>query len=156
MNITPPAVARQFIFGRSVIKPVRVAYSLEETAEAWGIKPEQVSRAIHAGHLPARNNSPRRNGGRYLVAGATILEYGIAEPRIPVNDHREIVQPDVSYTYANLATMFGWDVQAVRRLNYNGLLTPDITNAPCPLFSGALIRAWLEGADEPITYRASA
>lgn len=151
MTITPPHVARTFIFGRAAVQPLRVAYSLEETATAWGISVDQVSRAIHHGHLPARHN-----GARYLVAGATIRTLGIGEPRIEVNDHRMVVQPDVSYTYADLAILLGWSQQAVRRLNYSGRLQPDITNTTRPLYSGAHIRAYLDGHDDPITYHASA
>lgn len=151
MTITPPAIARTFIFGRAAIQPQRVAYSLEETSTAWGITVDQVARAIHRGHIPARHN-----GARYLIAGATILVLGIGEPKTEINDHRVVVQPDVSYTYADLAVLFGWSHQAVRRLNYSGRLQPDITNATKPLFSGALIRAYLDGHDDPITYHASA
>lgn len=148
---TPPSVARQFIFGRAAVEPVRVAYSLDETAQAWGRTSDQVARAIHHGYVDARHN-----GRFYLIAGATIRDIAIGEPLIPINDHREVVQPDVSYTYADLAVMFGWSAQAVRRLNYNGRLVPDVNNSTRPMFSGALIRAYLDGRDEPISYHASA
>jgi len=147
--------------------PLQVAYSLEEIQQIWPRSIAQIARFIQSGKLPARNN-----GGRYLVPGGAILDRTIT-PRsrpthdlgllvsvdavsLPINDHRVLIKDSDFYTYGDLAALFGWGIQAVRRLNYNGLLQPDITNATRPLFSGALVRAYLDGCDAPIPCRVSA
>lgn len=164
---TPPAAMRHIIVRRRE-QIDRVAYSLDDIQRFWGKSVDQIAHYIRRGLLPARHN-----GGRYLVAGGAILDrtlrpgsgavpyhgllVAVGNQPVSINDHRQVIHADDEpYTYDDLAKMFGWSAQAVRRLNYNGHLQPDIVNATRPLYSPVRVLAYLDGRDEPIAYHASA
>lgn len=166
--MTTSSTATRHIIVRRREHIARVAYSLDDIQRVWGKSVDQIAHYIRRGLLPARHN-----GGRYLVAGGAILDrtlrpgsgavpyHGLlvaaADQSVPINDHRQAIgENDEPYTYDDLGRMFGWSAQAVRRLNYNGHLRPDIVNATRPLYSPGCVRAYLDGCDDPITYRASA
>lgn len=144
-----PSELRTLVFGARDVELVQVAYTVADTARAFG-KPEQVVlRLVSAGRMPSRNT-----GRAYLIPGGVILDVlGSAHPDI--NDHRDVIDRAAAYTYAEVGTLLGISIHAAKRLAASRRLTPDRT-APRPLFSGALLLDYLGGTDEPLRHRDSA
>ncbi|MBP2341045.1 hypothetical protein JOF41_007299 [Saccharothrix coeruleofusca] len=144
------ATVRQLVFGRAAVEPIQCAYSVETTAVALGIPSARVARLIQRGLIRAR-----QTGRRYIIAGGTILEMLDVEEHDVVRDHRTLIQPDVAYSYGDIAVMLDLSIDAVKRLAYNGRLVPDIA-CTRPLTSGAVLLTYLNGSDAPIRHRHSA
>lgn len=143
-----PTVLRSLLFGGANSTVLQVAYSAEKTIAVLNASPATVWRLIRKGELPTRNT-----GKQYLVSGATIVDVLGRRPD-GINDPRQVIDPDVEYSLAQLAGFLGVDYQIAHRLTYreNAPLTPERRGTRLFL-PGRVIRDYLAGHDEPIRYQ---